>query len=192
MEQTSSREGDEHAEPAPITKPMTAGEAFSQCSDAVYRFILHRVGDRTAADEILQESCHQAVRRGTLPLDPDRMGAWLTGIARNLIRKHWRTRRRDARNQPLDESSASRGLLERLESSDVEWRDDDGETLLRAVTSLSAGEQRLIIGAYFEGRSHDDLAAEGRTSAKAIEARLYRIRARLRELLRDPTKAGEA
>lgn len=196
-EQAGSADDSEHAEAAPIAGPVhtancsSVGEAFTLCSDAVYRFILQRVGDRTTADEILQESCHQAMRRGTLPLDSDRMGAWLTGIARNLIRKHWRNQRRDRRNQPLDEASAGRELLDRLESSEVEWRDDDGETLLRAVTALAAAEQRLIIGAYFEGRCYEDLAAESRTTAKAIEAKLYRIRAKLRELLRDPTKTGD-
>lgn len=171
-------------------------DAFVQCSDAVYRFILYRVGgDRTVADELLQDCCHEAIRHSNPPIDPDRFGAWMVGIARNLIRRHWRLRRRDQRNQPLDDPATGVRLLEVLEST-VE---DSGaavtkeaiDALMFAVTELALGEQRLVFGVYFEGRSLEQLADEQRTTAKAIEARLYRIRAKLRELLRDPTKAGD-
>lgn len=171
--------------------------AFVQCSDAVYRFILYRVGrDRTVADELLQDCCHEAIRHKNPPTDPDRFGAWMVGIARNLIRRHWRLRRRDQRNQPLDDQATGARLVEALESTE----DDCGaavtkeatDALMLAVTALALSEQRLVVGVYFENRSLEQLADEQRTTSKAIESKLYRIRAKLRELLRDPTKAGDA
>lgn len=186
----------EEATAAPRAKALALAEAFVECSDAVYRFILYRVGrDRTVADELLQDCCHEAVRHKNPPTDPDRFGAWMVGIARNLIRRHWRLRRRDQRNQPLDDPATGVRLLEMLESNEVDpaaATTEATEALMLAVTALAPSEQRLVGGVYFEGRSLEQLADEQRTTAKAIEARLYRIRAKLRKLLRDPTKAGDA
>lgn len=182
---------------APSQAKPTLADAFAQCSDAVYRFILYRVGgDRSVADELLQDCCHEAVRQRHCPTDPDRLGAWMAGIAKNLIRRHWRHRRRDRRNRPLDDPAVGVRLVEVLESTEESSLEavspDDTGGLMLAVTTLTPSEQRLVLGVYFEGWSLAKLAEEERTTAKAIEARLYRIRAKLRELLGDPTKAGDA
>jgi RNA polymerase sigma factor (sigma-70 family) len=187
----------EDATSAPCAKAVRLADAFVQCSDAVYRFILYRVGgDRNTADELLQDCCHEAIRHKHPPTDPDRFGAWVVGIARNLIRRHWRHRRRDQRHQPFDHSAMGPRLLERLESSGqgsiAGTAKAESDALMRAVTALATSEQRLVFGVYFQGQSLEQLALEEQTTAKAIEARLYRIRVKLRELLRDPTKAGDA
>ena len=118
----------------------------------------------------------------------------MVGIARNLIRRHWRHLRRDRRNRPLDDPATGARLLEMLESNEVDpaaATKDATDALMLAVTALALSEQRLVLGVYFQSRSLEQLAQEERTTAKAIEARLCRIRAKLRELLRDSTKAGD-
>ena len=57
------------------------------------------------------------------------------------------------------------------------------DQLLLAITELTSEEQELIVGHYFHGRSHDELAAECGLSPRAIEGRLYRARRALREKL---------
>ncbi len=163
---------------------------FRRAADALYRFILYRVGGhRTTADDLLQEVCRVAVGHAGVPDDDDQCEAWLRGIARNLIRAHWRTSRNGvvatyALAAETAEHIASMIGSERL-PEDVVCRQETHHALMLAVTELPADEQRLIFGFYFDGRSQADLAGEVGVSPKAIETKLYRIRGRLRSALGD-------
>ncbi len=94
----------------------------------------------------------------------------------------------------IENPYVARQLADDLESrplpSDTMIRDEVSEQLLLAVTSLPANEQRLIFTFYFEGRSQAQIAEELHVSAKSVETKLYRIRKRLRALLREPEKEG--
>ncbi len=57
------------------------------------------------------------------------------------------------------------------------------DQLLLALTGLSGDAQELLIGSYFEGRSHAELASMLNVSERAIEGRLYRARVALRDKL---------
>ena len=89
----------------------------------------------------------------------------------------------------IENPDVARQLADDLESrslpSDTMIRDEVSEQLLLAVTSLPADEQRLIFAFYFEGRSQAQIAEELHVSAKSVETKLYRVRNRLREVLRD-------
>lgn len=179
----------------PLTSNSDLRRAFVDCADAVYRFIVVRVGgDRAVADDLLQDCCHEAAKHRRPPTDPDDVGPWLIGIARNLIRRHWRRRKRDGRFQPLHEPTVAARVLERLEASELPpestLADDEATQLMLAVTELSSDEQTLLFGAYFEGRSHEELAVERNLTVKAVEARLHRIRAKLRGLLRGTSEVS--
>ena len=63
----------------------------------------------------------------------------------------------------------------------------DGEAatqLMLAITALASGDQQLVFDAYFNGRAREQIAGEMGLTVKAVEARLYRIRRRLRAKLR--------
>lgn len=170
--------------------------AFAECAEAVYRFILYRVGhDRSAADDILQDCCHEAARHRNPPLHVEQFGPWFIGIARNLVLRHWRRRRRDQRWRPLDDPAISRRVLERLESRDLPAEavlpDDELTQLMAAVTDLSPDEQRLIIAVYFQDQPLGQIATERGTTAKSVEAKMYRIRTKLRDRLRGEARASQ-
>lgn len=188
-------EGAADEERVTLTSNDALRRAFVDCADAVYRFILVRVaGDRTAADDLLQDCCHEAAKHRRPPTDAESVGPWMIGIARNLLRRHWRRRRRDSRLQPLHEPTVAARVVDRLESSELppaaRFAGDEATQLMLAVTELSPEEQRLVLGVYFEGRSHEQLAVEQRLTTKAVGARLHRIRAKLRGLLRGESRAS--
>ena len=162
---------------------------FHRGSDALYRFILVRVyGDRDAADELLQQTCHEAARSRKMPDDDTECEAWLRGIARNLIRRHWRRTKKQRRNLRLEDAELSRQLVEDMEARplppDLLVREESARQLLRALTTLPAADQQLLLAFYFDGRSQANIAQESSVSAKSVEMRLYRARTRLREQLR--------
>lgn len=163
---------------------------FSARCDAIYAFIVVRVGgDRHAADDLLQQTCYEAVRKRRVPKPDDACEAWLFGIARNLVRKHWRTQKRRGVVLPLEDHDSGRNIVEKMQAGalSAESISDPGMVtqLMLAITSLPAAEQQLIFAFYFDGRSQQQIAEDQNTTAKSIEARLYRLRSRLRGKLQD-------
>jgi RNA polymerase sigma-70 factor (ECF subfamily) len=170
--------------------------AFLRSADGLYRYLLVRVrGDRELADELLQQTCVEASKSQRPPRDDAQCEAWLRGIARNLVRRHWRKLRRQPGCVPLESPEAARRLVDDLESRplplDTLIREEAVTQLMLAVTSLSASDQRLIFAHYFERRSQAEIARELSVSEKGVESRLYRLRGRLRAALRNVKGSGE-
>ncbi len=166
---------------------------FDACCDGLYRYILVRVGgDRHAADDLLQQTCCTAVAHRARPEDGEACEAWLVGIARNLVRKHWRDRKRTNGQVPVESAGVSRWLADDMDRyplpAEVLARKEVSDLLLLAVTALPAADQELVFAFYFEERSRSAIAEATGTTVKGIEARLYRVRNRLRDLLKDPER----
>lgn len=164
--------------------------AFEEGGEAIYRFLLVRVnGDRSLADELLQQSCLEAIRSRCPATDVDGCMAWMFGITRNLLRRHWRTMRRERGRMPVANSDILARLADLLEGEKPPDRDavndESAQQLLLTITALTADEQALIFGFYFDGRSQAQLAVQHGGTEKSVEARLYRARGRLRAMLRD-------
>ena len=166
--------------------------AFDRCSRAIYRYIVVRVGDPHLADDLMQQLWLQA-RTGRSDVPPAQQEFWLRGIAKNLVRSHWRReKRRGMRTVSADPALAGE-LAERmcrdpLPTEFMERREMQTQLLL-AITELGTNEQELIIGHYFRGLPHADLARELGLSLRAIEGRLYRARRQLRDKLKHLVEA---
>jgi len=162
----------------PAARTASVRHAFVECADAVYRFIYVRVGgDRETTEEILQECCRCAAARRRPPADPTAWPGWFCGIARNLIRRHWRRRRRDQRGHAA--FCIARDVL----PEDALLAGEELGELMSALTKMSLKDQDLLFAFYFDGRSCAAIAAENRFTLKAVEARLRRARERLRAAL---------
>lgn len=175
--------------PAEGASPRDAvASAFERCADSLYRYFAVRVaGDGHLASDLMQQLWIQA-DRGARHVPEHELEFWLRGVATNLIRTHWRARKRRPPPSSLGDPALAGELAERLASEDlpidVLQRREVRDQLLLALTSLAASEQDLIVGHYFEGRSFADLAGAHGLTPRAIEGRLYRARSALRERLR--------
>jgi RNA polymerase sigma-70 factor, ECF subfamily len=161
--------------------------AFDRCSRAIYRYIVVRVGDAHVADDLMQQLWLQA-RTGRSDVPPEHHEFWLRGIAKNLVRGHWRREKRRATRVVSADPGLAAELAERmgrepLPAECLENREVQAQLLL-AITELEAEEQELIIGHYFLGKAHADLARDCGMSLRAVEGRLYRARRQLREKLK--------
>ena len=89
----------------------------------VFGLALRRLGDRTRAEEAVQET-FTSVWRSARTYKPERgPGApWLYAVARNAIVDGARTRVDPVVADPRDEASADPGPLERAEQSWTSWR----------------------------------------------------------------------
>ena len=164
--------------------------AFDRCKRSIYRYIVVRVGDAHLADDLMQQLWLHA-RNSEASVPQDELEFWLRGIAKNLVRTHWRRQARRPTSLPLADPGLAGELAGRLASEELPAesleRKEVRDQLLLAITALASEDQELIVEHYFHDRSHAELAAEHGLSLRGVEGRLYRARQDLREKLKNVT-----
>ncbi len=157
--------------------------------DALYRYIYVRIGfDKASADDVLQQTIFEALRHRDAPREPAAQEWWLRGIARNLMRRHWRQARRNAGCVPIDGNGGADAVLASLSRADDHAAHEEARCqLLGAISSLSADEQWLLYEFYRHGRTRAEIGQMLGVTAKSVQSKLYRLRQRLRDRLGEPT-----
>jgi len=128
-------------------------DLYRRYSRAVFGLALRRLGDRSKAEEAVQET-FASVWRSAGSYKPERgPGApWLYAVARHAIVD--RSRRRT--EQPVDSfdepADVEPGPADRAESGWVAWR------VHRALEELSPNERSVIELAYWSGLSQSEVA----------------------------------
>ena len=156
--------------------PRRFAELYEAHVDSVHAFILRRVRDRDAAEDLTADVFHHALRnlaryewRG-IPFS-----AWLFRIASNAISDRWERAARE-RGAPLPPPEAAEGgedaIVERAR-------------LFRFLRTLPEDQRRVLELRFAEDRSIREIAAElGRTegAVKQLQFRaLENLRARMSE-----------
>ena len=141
-----------------------------------YLLVLQR-GDEESAAELVQQTLLRAVRHVRRFDDEPVFWSWLTCLARCAAADEGRKRKR-------------RFLFFERFSHWQEARREGGEalagrieTMERCLRDLPADDRALLEGKYFEQQSYRALALQFGLSAKAVESRLARLRAKLRSAI---------
>lgn len=147
--------------------------------------ILARVRDRHAADEILQEVALAAVAQKSPIRDLARLGAWLRQLA---VRQALLYRRGRGRRLRMVERQARRMESrdgESISADPLDWlvRDERAGLVRSALSRLPPRDAEVLLLKYLEGWDYRTLADHLGTTTSAIEARLHRARAKLRDEL---------
>ena len=126
-------------------------------------------------------------KRGAAGVPAEELEYWLRGVAKNLIREHWRGQARRRRYVPTVDSAVAMDLAASIAVEDlpIEYleRQEVRDQLVLAITELATVEQELLVRYYFEGQSLASLAVRLGISERAAEGRLYRARCSLRRKL---------
>jgi RNA polymerase sigma-70 factor (ECF subfamily) len=169
-----------------------AGEAWATdrlaraALEPLYRFCLYRVGrNRQLCEEVVQETMVRAIRQLD-HYEPARargdIFAWLTGLARNEIR---RALAREKATVSLESLWAKmdqelRDVYARLEAEplgdDVIRREETREMVGATMSQLPANYRDALEAKYVAGKSVRDMAVAWSVSEKAVESRLSRAR----------------
>jgi RNA polymerase sigma factor (sigma-70 family) len=155
---------------APAEDARAFEELFSRCEQRLGRFLAQMVRDRSLAEDLLQDTFHDAFRDRARLATVENEEAWLYGIARNRALNALRGRRR------------LRAALERLVHRDDRVQTDDHELLaLRDLFErhLSSQEGALLILRYLHDFSAPELAAMTGQTPEAIRQRLVRAKKKL-------------
>ncbi len=147
--------------------------------------IATQVGENAAVDEVFQDVALAATRQKAPIRDPRKVGAWLRRLAtvysllyrRSLGRKKKLLQRYQDR-VPLRETSG-------VDAEPLHWLlTEERRALVREATALLADEERRVLTLkYTEDRSYKEIAEEIGATVSAVQSKLHRARARLREKL---------
>ena len=126
------------------------------------------------AAEVVQRVYLRVLRHAKVIGTEDALSAWLGCLTRceaiDFIRRSKRRSWLGERFQQWQDSARS-------------VHEADGEALESAMLTLDDDDRRLLSRHYLDGWSQEELAVEQRTSIKAVESKLARLRRRLRKEL---------
>ena len=143
-------------------------ELHATYGGALFVYAVRRLGDREAAEEVVQDTLLRAWRAGHR-YDPDQgsMGAWLFAIARNLVTD--RHRRRAARPRAVRE----------LEDGDVPLSEGDVDRVIETwqladgLARLSPDHREAIVLVHYRGLSVAEAAAELDVPPGTVKSRVH-------------------
>jgi RNA polymerase sigma-70 factor (ECF subfamily) len=163
-----------------LTRQMAEGDedAFRRFHqlyfDRLYQFLLAVArGREQEARDVLQETLVRVARSARGFDSEEVFWCWLKAVARNAARDGGRKQRRYfdflqkfALHPPVQPAGC-----------------DLGAALEECLDELNPGDRRLIEAKYLQGETIRELSASTRTTEKAVESRLLRVRRQLRERL---------
>lgn len=139
-------------------------------------YLRRLVSDYEAAEDLCQETFIKALRRWNTRDPEASVSAWLYRIATNTAYDFLRRRRR-MRFTPLDDTEVFQGHGDSLET-----RLGEQETVQRALAQLPPIYRLPLVLHSCDGHSTQEIADALGCSTSAVKTRLFRARARFREV----------
>ncbi|MHC5036700.1 MAG: RNA polymerase sigma factor [Planctomycetota bacterium] len=157
-----------------------AAELFRRYVDPLFGFIFVRVGrDRGLAEDITQDVFFEAWRNLDRFRTDARFPAWLVGIAKRKLAKHFR--KPAVKTSPLVERlfAEAPGPESTLEAEELAL------AVTQGLTHLHPDARRLLLMKYRDGLSQKEIAARLGTSPEAVNSRLQRARLAFKKALQE-------
>jgi len=147
--------------------------------------VLARVGEYQAVDDVMQEVALAAVRQQAPLSDPAKVAPWLYRVA---VTQSLQYRRKMGRRRKLADRYSQRARATAADQADADplrWllADERRGLIRKALARLAAKDAEILLLKYTENHSYRQLADLLSISVSAVEARLHRARARLRQQL---------
>ena len=175
---------------SPDDCPIEWGAVLETHERSLRLVVLARLRDRHAVDEVMQEIALAAVAQKAPIHDRAKLGGWLRKLA---VRQALMYRRRQGRRHRLFLRHADRVGELSGENDPLDWlvRDERSTIVRTALNRLPSRDAEILLLKYLEGWGYRELAERLNLSQSAVEARLHRARARLRnELAADRVLGG--
>lgn len=144
-----------------------------------------RLGDRHAVDDVMQEVSLAAVAQRAPLADVTKVAPWLYRLA---VTQALLYRRKLGRGRKLVDRYVQRTLPSEMDpqaSEPLDWllADERNRMIRQAVQRLPRRDAEMLLLKYTENWSYHQIAAHLGISHSAVETRLHRARAKLRQQL---------
>lgn len=151
-------------------------ELYSRYGPSIFVVAVRALGDRSLAEEAVQQTFLQAWRAASR-FDPDReVGPWLYSIARRVAVDLYRRERRHTAG-PLDEELEIAALPSTFESTWEAWE------VRCALDRLPFEEREVVRATHYLGLSHVEAAEHLGIPVGTVKSRSHRAHAKLAGLL---------
>ncbi|WP_285582541.1 RNA polymerase sigma factor [Actinoallomurus iriomotensis] len=181
MSHTRDDRDDSRIVAASLEDTEAFGELFRRHAPRLHAYISRRLG-RTLADDLVSETFTTAFRRRDRFDGRTDFGAWLWGIASNLIAKHHRQETRMYRAfartgvDPAEDAVAER-------ASDRASAAALGPRLAKALASLRPQDRNAVLLLAWGEMSYAEIAAALDLPLGTVKAKIHRARIKLRSAL---------
>ena len=155
-------------------------QIFAHFAPRLKSFLMRMGADMPTAEEVVQEAMVMVWRRAET-YDPKYAGAstWIFTIARNK-----RIDRLRRENRPLPDMTDPAIAPEAVETSDkVVERHEDEAKIHRILKKLPEEQAKMIFAAYYDQKSHRDIAEESGVPLGTVKSRIRLALNRMRALL---------
>lgn len=158
----------------------------------VRAFVLRSFANESDADDLVQETFVRVFKHRARYEPRSRFSTWLFTIAVNLCRNHAEKmgrRMAESLDAPASATSGDTSPLPREHASaapgpaEAALTQERAAAVREAIQDLPEDLRTAVILSEYQDLSHAEIAEIAGTTAKAIETRLYRARATLREKL---------
>ncbi|MCW0212317.1 MAG: RNA polymerase sigma factor [Pseudonocardia sp.] len=158
-------------------------ELYERYHEVVFRYVLFRMGDRTLAEDLTQETFVRALRRiSSVSYQGRDIGAWFVTIARNLIFDHVKSSRyrlESTTAEIVDYSPTTHGPEQQV------LENATNDELRIAIAKLNPDQQDCIQMRFLQGLSVAETAERMNRNEGAVKALQHRAVRRLATLLPD-------
>ncbi|NEA22850.1 RNA polymerase sigma factor [Actinomadura bangladeshensis] len=173
---------------ASLDDPEAFGELFRRHAPKLHAYIKRRLGP-TLADDLVSEAFATAFRQRARFDGRREFGAWLWGIAANLIARHHRQESRMYRafartgTDPAEDGVAD-AASDRAAAAAL------GPGLAKALASLNAQERHAVLLLAWAELSYAEIAAALDLPLGTVKAKIHRARRKLRKALPEEETHG--
>lgn len=186
----SASSDSQSAPPTPVDWPS----ALVEHRQWLWTVVLARLGDASAAEEVLQQVALAAAEHAGRIRDPAKLAPWLYRVAvtqsllhrRQMGRGRKLLNRYQAHQPPTEQDNSQPDPLDWLLAQEQQ------QLVQQAMGRLAGRDREILLLKYTQDWTYRELAQHLGISEAAIEGRLHRARKRLRNALvaRDPTLAS--
>ncbi|MBE1532671.1 RNA polymerase sigma factor [Actinomadura algeriensis] len=173
---------------ASLDDPEAFGELFRRHGPRIHAYVRRRLGP-VLADDVVSETFAIAFRQRARFDGRAAFGAWLWGIASNLIARHHRQETRMYRAfartgvDPAEDGVAERAA-ERATAAAL------GPRMAKALASLTVKERGPLLLLAWGEMSYPEIAAALDLPLGTVKARIHRARKKLRKVLPEEKNDG--
>lgn len=172
---------DQEAERIAIAQkdPRAFGALYDQYAPAIYRYLLSRLGNVEAAQDVTSQTFLTAIKRLPQYQHRGHFSAWLFSIARSKYVDHLRKAKHTTAPVHEEHPDPSPGPLYDLVTRERR------AALMACIQTLTPQEQELLRLRYVADLSFAEMASLLSKREDAVKKRFYRLLNRLRKQLED-------
>lgn len=164
-------------------------DLMARHAEKIFHYLIRSLQNEDDAADLAQETFVRVYQNRTRFDSDKKFSTWLYAIASNLVRDRYRWRNRhpqvslDAVNDATGNDFGELLPDQSPSACETALSNECAETVRRAVAALPEKWRVPLILAEYEEKSHAEIGAILRCSAKAVEVRIYKARQQLRESL---------